>query len=51
MEKLGLKDRMHFSRGHPACALESGGIEMATSEKSNSRLQKYLAGPPDLWLS
>jgi len=42
---------MHFTRGYSTRALESGDIEMAIPEKSNSRLQKYLAGPPELWLS
>jgi ATP-dependent DNA helicase RecG len=41
MKKLGLKDRMHFSRKYLTSALESGYIEMTIPEKPNSRLQKY----------
>jgi hypothetical protein len=41
MQKLGLKDRMHFSKEYLARAMGDGYIEMTIPEKPNSRLQKY----------
>lgn len=41
MEKLGLKNRSHFSKNYLKPALEQGLIEMTIPDKPNSRNQKY----------
>ncbi len=41
MKKLGLKDRMHFSKEYLARAIGAGYIEMTIPDKPNSRFQRY----------
>jgi predicted transcriptional regulator len=41
MDRLGLKDRMHFSREYIAPALDGGFIEMTIPDKPRSSRQKY----------
>jgi ATP-dependent DNA helicase RecG len=41
MDRLGLKDRMHFSREYIAPALDGGFIEMTIPDKLRSSRQKY----------
>ncbi|NNM53264.1 MAG: hypothetical protein HKM05_00895 [Spirochaetales bacterium] len=41
MERLVLKDRMHFMAAYIEPALVAGLIEMTIPEKPNSRFQKY----------
>ena len=41
MQALGLKDRMHFSKGYLTPALSEGFIELTIPDKPKSRLQRY----------
>ena len=41
MKKLGLKDRMHFSKEYLTRAIGGGYIEMTIPDKPNSRFQRY----------
>ncbi|RZB37934.1 MAG: ATP-dependent DNA helicase RecG [Desulfobacteraceae bacterium Eth-SRB2] len=41
MKKLGLKDRMHFSKKYLTRAIDGGYIEMTIPDKPNSRFQRY----------
>jgi hypothetical protein len=41
MKRLGLKDRMHFSKEYLTRAIDGGYVEMTIPEKPNSRMQRY----------
>lgn len=41
MKKLGLKDRMHFSKEYLTRAIDGGYIEMTIPDKPSSRFQRY----------